>query len=50
MDSEDQLKDTEKVMMCDNYCHPVIQPEIYENGGNCPDCNEKFQPFNNSSE
>lgn len=50
MESGDQLKKSKRVMICDNCGHPVIQPEVDENGGNCINCEEKFQPFIDSSE
>ena len=46
MDNEDKLNITEKVMMCDNCGYPVIQSEVNENSGNCPNCQEKFEAFN----
>jgi hypothetical protein len=49
MNSDDQLKDTERVMMCDGCGHPVTQSEVDENGGNCINCNENFHPFENYS-
>ena len=50
MDSKDQLRAKEKVLMCDNCGHPVTKSEVDENEGNCINCNEKFHPFKNSSE
>jgi len=44
MDDEDKFRATEELMKCKNCGERVIQSEIDENKGNCPNCNEKFQP------
>jgi predicted Zn-ribbon and HTH transcriptional regulator len=49
MNNEDQLKATAVVMKCKNCGYPTIQSEINEKGGNCPNCNRKFTPLNESS-
>ena len=49
MNDEKQLRDTGEVMTCINCGHPVFQSEVDEKEGNCPGCNEKFQPLGESS-
>ena len=50
MENGSKLNKTEKVMMCDNCGAPVIQSEVDENNGKCPNCNEIFKPSNKSGE
>ena len=50
MDNDDQLKMTEKIVMCDKCGCPTIQSEVDENDGDCLNCNEKFEPSNQSKE
>lgn len=44
MEKSSQLNTTEKVMKCDKCGAPVIQSEVEENKGKCPECKETFQP------
>jgi len=44
MNDDQQFQATEVVMQCKNCGHPTVQSEVDENEGNCPNCNEKFQP------
>ena len=46
MDSGDQFENAEKLVVCRNCGHPVIQSDVDENGGECTYCNKKFEPFN----
>ncbi|MFC1869032.1 hypothetical protein ACFL0H_13010 [Thermodesulfobacteriota bacterium] len=43
MNSDEQFRATDVVMECENCGEPTIQPEIDENRGNYPNCNEVFQ-------
>jgi transcription initiation factor IIE alpha subunit len=36
-------------MRCKNCNYRVIQSEVEKNEGNCPNCNEKFHPLDESS-
>jgi rubrerythrin len=49
MNNEEQLSVTAKVMRCKNCNYRVIQSEVEKNEGNCPNCNEKFHPLDESS-
>jgi rubrerythrin len=49
MDNEDQLNTTAVVIKCKTCGYPTVQSEVDENGGNCPNCKEKFQPSSKSS-
>ena len=50
MEKGSKLNTTEKVMMCENCGTPVIQSEINENNGKCPNCSEIFKPSNKPNE
>jgi rubrerythrin len=36
----------DKMMVCANCGFPVVQTEVVENYGNCPNCDKEFKPFN----
>ncbi len=50
MNDKKVTKDTQIMMQCKNCGYRVIQSEIDENEGNCPNCNEEFQPLDESSQ
>lgn len=47
MDSykNEKLNATEKIMLCTNCGFPVVQAEVVENYGVCPNCDREFKPF-----
>ena len=49
MNDNEQYNKSEEVMTCDNCGSPVVQSEVDDNEGKCPNCKEVFQPFNCSS-
>ena len=49
MNDKKKSSDTQIMMRCKNCGYRVVQLEVDENEGNCPSCNKKFQPLDESS-
>ncbi len=49
MNEKRKSTQTQIMMKCKNCGYRVFQSEVDENEGNCPNCDEKFQPLEESS-
>jgi len=45
MNHKDEFKVTTKVIQCKNCGYRVVQSEVDQNKGKCPNCNEEFKPL-----